>query len=749
MGFRKFIFMAGPGLPLLLAALTAGPAVAQFREILPESAPQPRIEIQLSPTRQHFTPPKQPTTDPAPEPIPATTGEPTPAPTAPVDARPSTTSDNSSPEVTASPSGANPAPVLDAVTSATPKPIPTPTPSAELAPAAESEPSPSDIPAAPTQPSNPFAAFHRKETASIGSATDAPTPPAITAPAPIVFNQLVPGESTVADALQRWGKPVQELVDEQGKQLLYRAPGFRQVNLITASDGDTISSILIHLVAPMSVEDLAKQLEVTTLRPLEIRDDSDALQLGRGYPERGLLMTYASDDSVKSDAPRMVSQLALEPIAGDLYRMRAEKANDRKHAANLADLEEATRLNPQDAKAYWLQSELLSLIGRNNDAWTAVSVATRIAPDNPLYRLTYARLNAGQGNLLEALAATRTIAEDTEVPNIVRARAEYQLGNLSAIGPEMDMQDAINHHLKAIELASKHLRSTHGDTRRMAKDILVDSHLAVAQDIALGNFQRQRDVVPRWLTRATELTEDFIAEDGGEELMRMEIYRTTLAVYSVIEGNFDASIATEEAIKEAQRLVAQANDRLYQFQVERELSETLYHAAKVEHRCGRWKSAQQYASNAVVLLEGEKSALQPSLFDNVMAAQLYYLTGSIGALQEEDHAEAAKWYRKALPTFEDKKLGSLVDTSGFGDLMVSMGVSFWESGDKNEAVRLTQLGADMMQQGVEAGTIEMLALSVPYGNLAAMHQDLGNGDQAKHFATMLAKVERDAATLQR
>ena len=62
----------------------------------------------------------------------------------------------------------------------------------------------------------------------------------------------------------------------------------------------------------------------------------------------------------------------------------------------------------------------------------------------------------------------------------------------------------------------------------------------------MGNFQRQREVVPKWLLRATELAEEFITGDEGDETVRMEIYRTTLAVYSVLEGNFDASIARKK-----------------------------------------------------------------------------------------------------------------------------------------------------------------------------------------------------------
>ena len=387
------------------------------------------------------------------------------------------------------------------------------------------------------------------------------------------------------------------------------------------------------------------------------------------------------------------------------------------------------------------------MVGRTDEAWQSVSNAHRIEPNNPLYQLTRARLAAGNGDLTEALLFTQNVAQDKSAPTVVQARAEYQWGNLRALGPEPDLQDALNHHLKAIDLAAKYASDGHADVRRMAKDILVDAHLAVAQDIALGHFQRQREVVPKWLTRATELAEDFIASDAGDETVRMEIYRTTLAVYSVLEGNFDASIAAEEAINEGQRLVAASQDRLCQFRVERELSEVLYHAARVEHRCGRLPTAMKYVNNAVVLLEGDKSRWQPSLFDRIMSGQLYFLAGSIYAAQGRRSCRSGEVVRQGLPTFDDERLVHLVDSSAFGDLFVSMGVSYWESGDRDKAIELTQAGAELMQEGVQTGATEIAALAVPYGNLAAMHQQMGNGDKAKHFATMMAKVEKDSNSI--
>jgi tetratricopeptide (TPR) repeat protein len=703
MRLGEWMQAAGSCVPVVWIALAAGPAAAQFREVQPDGSSSQAVEIQLTPTREQFVAPKL-------EPVPETHQQPTPAEVLPG----------------GMPTLADPPKSVPPETTADKQPKQEP---------AAAEPAP---PTAAVKAVEPFSAFRRP---ADPAGQEAPTPPAQAVP--ISFNQITPGETTLVHVEGQWGPPARTVSDDGDTICSYRAPGFAQVDLTVSGGSNQVRSILVHLSEPMDVQQVVEHLGLGSLRSVEITDDSGDV-LGLGYPERGVLLNYADDG-----AGKMISHVSLEPISGELYRLRAETDQHQQHTASLADLEQAVRLNPQDGQAYWLQAELLSLVGRTADAWQSITTATRIEADNRLYQLTRARLAAGNGDLTEALLFTKNVAQDKTTPTVVKARAEYQWGNMLALGPTPDYQEALNHHLKAIELAARHAGDAQPAQRRMAKDILIDAHLAIAQDVALGNFQRQREVVPKWLSRATELAEDFISGDAGDETVRMEIYRTTLAVYSVLEGNFDASIATDEAIKEGQRLVAASKDRRYQFRVERELSEALYHAAKVEHRCGRLSTALKYANNSVVLMESDQQYLQPSLFDRIMSGQLYFLIGSIYALKDEDHAEAVKWFDKALPTFDDERLAGLVDNSAFGDLFVSMGVSFWESGERNKAIELSQKGADLMQQGVQAGSIEMAALSVPYGNLAAMHQQMGNGEKAKHFATMMAKIDDEAKQVRR
>jgi hypothetical protein len=69
-----------------------------------------------------------------------------------------------------------------------------------------------------------------------------------------------------------------------------------------------------------------------------------------------------------------------------------------------------------------------------------------------------------------------------------------------------------------------------------------------------------------------------------------------------------------------------------------------------------------------------------------------------------------------------------------GEQLVSVGISLWETGRRNTAVSVTQEGASLIAQAVQDGRIKKSALSVPYQNLAAMHRELGNTDEADRLA---------------
>lgn len=590
-----------------------------------------------------------------------------------------------------------------------------------------------ETPAQPVQPpKRPFASFSE---GAQEKGQFAPNPSQIKNIHATKFNEAEPGVTTIGEIRRMWGEPARTIEEEESVKLIYHVPGFRQVDVVLDEEG-IVSSMLVHLSQPIPVAQASKELGLLDFAPVPIPDEYGLL-LGQGYPERGIMYSYAAGQPGVA-----VERLILEPITGEMFRMRAEHDFDRQYQRDLADLSEAIRRDPLDAHAHWLRSQILATTGRYASAMDSVNEAVRLAPEAGIYQLTRARLLALTGEYERGIAETKQVINNAETPAEVAARGETQLGDLLIMGDHPDYQEAMKHHLRAIDLAAKVIDERRFGIRRLAKKVLVDAHLAVAMDVALGNFQRQDEVVPKWLMRATEIAEQFITQDNGDKTMRMDVYRTSLAAFGVLQGKFDANIAAEEAIAEGRRLIADAADPIYQQRIERSLAETLFHAVKLERAKGQLENGIRYANNSLALLKNLSSDHASNEHDQYLEGQLYFLVGSLYAVQDSDHSEAVEWYTRALPKLNPPHISfPWLETNDLGEIFVSMGVSYWASGAKEKAIRLTQRGANLMQQSVEIGTLEQTAMAIPFGNLATMHGKLGHTKESNDFAKMASKLE--------
>ena len=555
---------------------------------------------------------------------------------------------------------------------------------------------------------------------------------------PLTFNGVTVGQTSFSEVKQLWGKPAKIIEINGMEKLLYAVEGVRQIGVLAdgvdALDENIIaSSIEIHVKETKSPTEYAKSLGIEANEPVEVLD-SEGSPLGLVYPESGVLFGYG-------DSREKVRTISIEPIRAEAFVMRAEDKSDLDYTQDLADLDTAISMNESDAHAHWLRAELLAKVGDSDAAFESARQAV-LLDDLPEYRLTKARLEAEIGSQAKSKREIQAIVEDGSASPIVLARTHYELGNRLATGPDASFEKAMESHLEAIDVAAPERKSDDYKIRRIAKRVLVDSHIAVAQDIALGNYQRKTEVVPKWLVRASELAENYIDKEGGDSSVRLDIFRATLGIYSILPGNFDASVAAEDALTEGRRLIGISTDESYQRTIQRKLIETLYYAAKVEQRRGRTETAKGFTDKAIALLAQQEDADRSS-FDDYVAGQIYFLAGSINAIGESDHKTACEYYAKAYKIFEKNDITSIVKRSNFGEQYVSMGISHWESGDKEFGIEITEKGAKLMEEAVQDGTLPLVSLSVPYGNLATMHKELGNKKDVKHYTEMMAKVAKN------
>jgi hypothetical protein len=129
-----------------------------------------------------------------------------------------------------------------------------------------------------------------------------------------------------------------------------------------------------------------------------------------------------------------------------------------------------------------------------------------------------------------------------------------------------------------------------------------------------------------------------------------------------------------------------------------------------------------------------------------MVGKLYFHIGVVHAVQKQDHKTAAQWYDKALPLLAaPRPTSELLAPQHDGEELVSMGVTYWQIGEKDHAIDLTLNGAELVAKAVEGGILPKKSLTVPYGNLAAMYEQLGSKEDAAKYSE-LAKSSGGAPT---
>jgi tetratricopeptide (TPR) repeat protein len=601
---------------------------------------------------------------------------------------------------------------------------------------------PNELPSAPTDslrerlsPAFTEATPSAPEPPLAGEAND---PPAAEDIETAKFNGVQPGATTADQLRHAWGEP-QQRVQMGGMQerWIYDLKPFKnvQVDLSAGEGAHIVRSIQLELEQQVGPTQLGRQLRLDRFRPASIRD-AQGTELGIVYPERGVVFSYAP----QADEP-VISHVLLEPVSAQPFVLRAEQNLHGPYRENLRDLETATELDPQLAQA-WCEIAAVELaIGRFTAAEAAAKSAVDADPLDGEYRLRWAACLAQLDRHQEAVTETRRVAESPDARPHVRAEALVQLGRLQAIVPAAG-QEAMKHYQQAIEIAGELSTSQEADERRAAKAVLVAAHLGVAQEIAQGQWREKEKVVPLWLERASAFAEDMIRTEGAEPDVRLSVAIGALEAL----GAFPPSAGPGEWVREAQTaidaMLARDDDELWQGRVHWEAGQAYLHAIRVEHARGKPDDALQYGQTAITHFRDGARLREASPLGEHLVGRLYFHLGAVHAIHFQDHERAVIWYEKAAPLLvRTTPQVPGADWRIHGDALVSMGVSYWESGAQDRALELTQRGADVLQTGVQAGVLDEASLSVAYGNLANMHKLLGHQSEADRFIQIAERVE--------
>jgi tetratricopeptide (TPR) repeat protein len=554
--------------------------------------------------------------------------------------------------------------------------------------------------------------------------------------APLAFHGITPAVSTLHELDSTWGPPTQDRSRQGNGRRHYKIEPHKNVE-VTLEQGK-VTSVVVYLAAPLDVEKSRTRFAPGGLNPVEITDESGD-PLGLAYPERGVAFSYANN-------AREVARVLFEPIDEESFLLRSQ-TNWRTHPRqSLADAQFVLSRKPDHAAAHWTAAQICYEAGQLSDASKSIEKALKVQPANAEFLLTKCRILAESGDYTTARQICQSVL-DSESGGAAgspetRAKALCLMGDLIASGPGRDHKRALDYHLAAIQAANRHRDAKRPSLRRAAKHVLVEANLGAANDIAWGYWQQKERIVPKWLSAADIAADDLLRNEGADPAIHLLVVRKSLAASAGTQGKVDPVDWTKDAIRTARELTKATDDAWRRQRLEWELGLALYDALQADQARGYHEHALSNSSLVVKHLEAAAMHRQQTPHEVYLLGRLYFRVGVLHAIEKQDHTTAVAWFDKSRPLLERPLPATAASDVGWvGESFVSMGISYWQVGRKEDGVRMTEHGLALVEQGIKDKVIGDHALTAPYTNLAYMHRELGDDAKASGFIEMATRAD--------
>jgi tetratricopeptide (TPR) repeat protein len=545
------------------------------------------------------------------------------------------------------------------------------------------------------------------------------------------FNGATPGVTTRDQILAAWGPPAEEAAN--GQTLIYNVPGFSGISV--RFNADRVESLRISLAQPTPAATLTERLALAKVRPAVMYDDIGS-PLSTAFPERGVTFVHRTgDDAVlasDSASPEAVAAdpavevIMIRPITAAPFVLRAETSPGRAYTCRIADLETALKYDPSNAHARWLLSGARLATGAAATAEALAREAVDLDPRNDSYRLQWVRCLKYLAQYDQAVTQTRAIIEGTTATPIQRAQALEQMALLASLGSREVQERAVPLHNKAIAMADSLATSEDPAVRIPANQILVGAHLAIAEQIACGDFEDKQKFVAQWISRASALVEQMIEAGEADVSLRMQVAITALDAGARLDPPIDPKLWIDEVEQAIAAMPNEADDPLAQAEIDWQMGLAYLHAAEISHRRGNADAALDYGAFADAKIGAAQDARKEMPDTQFVLGRLYFQIGAVHAVHRSDHTVACQWYDRAIePLSKPVPVTPLAAPGQHADALVSMAVSYWETGDRERAYELTGAGMELVQQGIAEGLLVETALEVPKNNFLAMSRALG------------------------
>lgn len=439
-----------------------------------------------------------------------------------------------------------------------------------------------------------------------------------------------------------------------------------------------------------------------------------------------------------------VTAVVLEEIDPLAFVRRAEARLPLRADAALVDLETALALDGKCHAAWGAKSELFTLLGRPAEALQAAEEALAGDKMRPEYQLARARALLKLGRHDDALAAVEELLGPQgrlveRAPHLA-ATAALLAGQCFSLAPRPDFARAAQMHMHAMKLAQRAMDSENLRVRKQAAACLVEGHLAMAYDVAWGRWKDKQASVQRWLSRAVEVADEAAAAGLLDAMWELKLHQSALAALAGLQEAAEPASWVAQVQAAAAHLLEATQDPATEEMVRWELGTALYDAVQIEQLRGELDLALMHGKDAAAAMTAAAAGREPNAPDAFLLGRLYYRLGAIHALAERNHIRATEWYDQAIPWLNRPAAEIPAHLLlPWGEMLVSMAISYWEAGAQTEAIELTLHGAGLMEGAVHQRQAAQDVLSVPYNNLARMYEQAGDAAQAARFRRLANK----------
>ena len=345
----------------------------------------------------------------------------------------------------------------------------------------------------------------------------------------------------------------------------------------------------------------------------------------------------------------------------------------------------------------------------------------------------------------------RAIRNDVQLPALTRAKAAFAMGQINTKLSSPNYKQAFSFHSEANQRARELLKSSELAEQFGALELMVNAHLAIAHDIAFGEYttEEKNRAVPKWIELSWKFTAHLLANNYHDQALGLDVCRSSLELLKKLGKSVPLEV-WEERITQQAASVLQLKGTSIEFMdhMRWQQAMALYHATIIARQGKDGNRVQQLGLTAYQLFRGpltatRKTAHWDSTISKAAMIGLCYTLGSVEAIDNLDHVKAIQWYGQALQYLDTPNIQQFaaehatkqsIGLGWHGERLVSMGLSYWSTGNKTQGLRLTKQGIAWIETAVRDHGFPNHHLKIPYSNLAVMTKSLEQRQDIQNIA---------------